>query len=163
MNPIFTTCCALTIIAWHVIFLSLWKDFGSRFDHIIESLKKQRDFVDVEAASFDMVEGKEARTRIQDDIQRRQKQELEVLEEAEKNARISQLQHSIAWLSMDEKIQETEYERTSKRRHDKTCEWIANEPKLKSWIKDDARRRCLWLEGKPGSGTPSLRTRERQC
>ena len=163
MNPIFTTCCALTIIAWHVIFLSIWKDFGSRFDHIIKSLKKQRDFVDVEAASFDVVEGKQSRTMIQDDIQRRQKQELEMLEETEKKARISQLQHSIAWLSMDEKIQETEYERTSKRRHDKTCEWIANEPKLKSWIKDDARRRCLWLEGKPGSGTPSWRTRKFQC
>ena len=150
-------------MAWHVIFLSLWKDFGSRFDYIIESLKKQRDFVDVEAASFDIVEGKESRTRIQDDIQRRQRQEMEMLEETEKNARISQLQHSITWLSMDEKIQETEHERTSKRRHDKTCEWVANEPQLKSWIKDDAQHQCLWLDGKPGSGTLSLRTRGWQC
>ena len=67
--------------------------------------------------------------------------------------RISQLQHSLAWLSIDEKIQETEYERTSKRRHDRTCEWMANEPRLKSWIKDDAKHPCLWLNGKPGSGT----------
>lgn len=82
-----------------------------------------------------------------------------MLEENEKNARISQLQHSLAWLSMDEKIQETEYERTSKRRHDRTCEWMANEPQLKSWIKDDAKRPCLWLDGKPGSGTLSLRAK----
>ncbi|PMD47183.1 hypothetical protein L207DRAFT_448755, partial [Hyaloscypha variabilis F] len=138
--------------AWHIIFLSLWKDFGSRFDNIIKSLKKQRDFVDVEAASFDIVEGKESRIRIQDDIRQRQERELEILEGNEKSARISRLQHCHAWLSMDDKIQDAVYERTSNRRHDKTCDWMANEPQLKSWIKDDARRPCLWLEGKPGSG-----------
>ena len=79
-----------------------------------------------------------------------------MLEEKEKNARISQLQHSIAWLRMDAKIQEIEYERTSKRRHDRTCEWMVNEPQLKSWMKDDAKRPCLWLDGKPGSGILSL-------
>jgi hypothetical protein len=53
---------------------------------------------------------------------------------------------------MDDKVQEAVYERTSNRRHNRTCEWILNEPQLKSWIKDDARRLCLWLEGKPGAG-----------
>jgi hypothetical protein len=94
--------------------------------------------------------------RLQDEIQRRHKRELEELEENEKKTKISQLQHSLAWLSMDEKIQETEYERMSKRRHDRTCEWLAHEPQLKHWIKDDEKRPCLWLEGKPGSGTMSL-------
>ncbi|PQE25152.1 hypothetical protein CJF31_00006017 [Rutstroemia sp. NJR-2017a BVV2] len=142
--------------AWQVVFLSLWKDFGSRFDAIIGSLKKQRDFVDLEAASFDIVEGKESRTSIQNEIRQRQIRDLEMqkrdLEEKEKNARISQLQHSTAWLRMDANIQETEYERTSKRRHDRTCEWMANEPQFRSWMKDDAQRPCLWLDGKPGSG-----------
>ncbi|CZR56608.1 uncharacterized protein PAC_06497 [Phialocephala subalpina] len=32
--------------AWHVIFLSLWKDFRPRFDSIINSLKEQRDLLD---------------------------------------------------------------------------------------------------------------------
>jgi hypothetical protein len=142
------------ITAWHVIFLSLWKDFGSRFDCIIESLKKQRDFVDVEAASFDIVEAKESRIRIQDDIRRRQKRDLETLEENENIVKISQLRHCHAWLSVDNKVQETVYERTSNRRHDRTCEWILKESQLKNWIKDDARRPCLWLEGKPGAGAP---------
>ena len=97
--------------------------------------------------------------RMQDEIRLRQKQELEILEENEKNTRISQLQHSIAWLSIDEKIKETEYERTSKRRHNRTCEWIANEPQLRSWMKDDAKRPCLWLSGKPGAGTLILRVK----
>jgi hypothetical protein len=79
-----------------------------------------------------------------------------MLEEKEKNAKISQLQHSIAWLRMDAKLQETEYERTSQRRHDRTCEWMVNQPQFKSWIQNDAKRPCLWLSGKPGSGMALL-------
>ncbi|PQE05667.1 hypothetical protein CJF30_00007813 [Rutstroemia sp. NJR-2017a BBW] len=67
------------------------EDFGTRFDAIIDSLKKKRDFVDFEATSFDIVEGKESRMRIQDKIRQYQKRYLEMLEEKEKNARISQL------------------------------------------------------------------------
>ena len=140
------------ITAWHIIFLSLWKDFGSRFECIIKSLQKHRDFIDIEAASFDITEAKESRIRMQDDIQKRQRRELEMVEENERNARISQLNHSIAWLSYDEKLQETEYERILKRRHSQTCEWVTNDPPFKSWLKDDVQRPCLWLNGKPGSG-----------
>ncbi|KAI9640653.1 hypothetical protein NHQ30_010957 [Ciborinia camelliae] len=102
--------------AWHVIFLSLWKDFGSRFKGIIESLKEQQDFVDIEAASFNIVEAKESRIR----MQQRQKRELEAIEEVEKNAKISRLQHSITWLTVDDRNQETE-------KHPEVCTLIANE------------------------------------
>ncbi|KAF4633840.1 hypothetical protein G7Y89_g4270 [Cudoniella acicularis] len=141
--------------AWHVIFLSLWKNFGSRFESIIESLKKQRDFVDIEAASFDTVEAKESRKRLQDEIRHNQKQEQEMVEENEKYVETSQLQHSVAWLSTDEKTQERAYERAL-RRYDKTCQWVMNEPRWKSWIKDDLTNPYLWLDGKPGSGEPFL-------
>jgi hypothetical protein len=90
--------------------------------------------------------------RLQEDIRRNQKREQERVEENEKNTRTSQLEHSISWLSSDEKVQETAYERTSRRRHDKTCQWISNEPQWKAWIKDDLKSPCLWLDGKPGSG-----------
>jgi hypothetical protein len=115
-------------------------------------LKKQQNFVDVEAVSFDIEAASESRIRIPDDIRQRQKRDLEILEENEKNMRISQLQHCHAWLSMDDKIQEAVYERTVAKRHDITCEWILNEPHLKTWLKDDARHQWLWLEGKPGAG-----------
>ena len=96
---------------------------------------------------------------MQHEVQRRQKREQDMLEENEKNLRISQLQHSIAWLSNDEKIQETQCERTSNRRHAGTCEWMANEPQFKNWIQDDTKRSCLWLDGKPGSGSVSWHPR----
>jgi hypothetical protein len=139
-------------LAWHLLFLSLWKDFGSRFDNIIESLKKQRDFVDTEAVSIDIVEAKQSRNRVQDEIQQRQKRDMEILEQSERSTRIAHLQHSVAWLSVDETIQEMEFEVKSSRRHEKTCEWIMKEPQMKAWLKDDTKHPLLWLNGKPGAG-----------
>ena len=80
------TFCAL---AWTLLFLSLWKDFQGRFAKIIESLKKQRDFVDTEAASLDIVEAKDSRARLQYEIERRQKESIEALERSEKNESIN--------------------------------------------------------------------------
>ena len=147
---------ALYSLAWSILFLSLWKDFQSRFATIIESLKKQRDFVDTEAASINIVESKDSRALIQYEIERRQKESIEALERNERNERIARLQHSVEWLSVDDTVQETEYERMSRRRHEGTCEWIDEVAQMKSWLKDDIRHPLLWLSGKPGAGVISL-------
>jgi transposase len=136
----------------------LWKDFQSRFDNIIESLKKQRDFVDMEAASLDIVEAKDSRARLQYEIERRKKESNEALERNEKNERIARLQHSVEWLSVDDTVQETEYERMSRRRHDGTCEWIYRVVQMNNWLKNDTKHPLLWLSGKPGAGMMSMYT-----
>lgn len=146
-------------LAWFILFLSLWKDFNSRFSNIIDSLKKQRDFVDTEAASLDIVEAKESRVKLQYDIERRQKESNEALELNERNDKIARLQHSIEWLSVDDTAQETEYERMFRRRHEGTCEWIERLPQINNWLKDDTKHPLLWLSGKPGAGIMSLSTR----
>jgi hypothetical protein len=138
--------------AWHLLFLSLWKDFGSRFKSIIESLEKQREFVDIEALSIDIVEAKESRKRAQEEIHERKKRYQEFLDYNEKNTRISQLQYAVDWLSVNDSIQDNEYERISHRRHDATCQWIAEEPSINVWMKDDTKAPLLWLNGKPGAG-----------
>jgi hypothetical protein len=137
------------------MFMLFWKDFQSRFANIIESLKKQRDFVDTEAVSFDIVEARDYRVRIQYEIERRQKEAIELLERNEKNDSITRLQQSVQWLSVDDTLQETEYERISRRRHDGTCEWIDGTFQLKNWLRDDSRNSVLWLSGKPGAGKTS--------
>lgn len=108
--------------------------------------------MDKEAASFDIVEGKEARVRQQEEVLQRQKRDLEILERDKAAERVVQLQHSLEWLSNDDKIQEAEKERLSIRRHDQTCEWVTKEPKMKAWLKDDMKQPILWLSGKPGAG-----------
>jgi hypothetical protein len=144
----------LTIAAaWHILFLSLWKDFEGRFSRIINALKEQRDFVDREAASIDIAESKDVRSRLLEAIRRGEEESKQRFELEEKNARIMQLQHSMTWLSIDDEVQETEYDRISQRRHKGTCGWILEEPQMRAWITQDTKYPVLWLSGKPGSGT----------
>jgi hypothetical protein len=143
------------LIGWTILFLSLWKDFQSRFATVIESLKKQRDFVDTEAASIDIIEAKESRAKVQCEIEQRQKESIEALEQTEKNEKIARFQHSVEWLACDDTAQETEFERMSCRRHEGTCEWIDKLSQMKRWFKDDTKHSLLWLSGKPGAGMSS--------
>ncbi|PVH68513.1 hypothetical protein DL98DRAFT_599456 [Cadophora sp. DSE1049] len=118
--------------AWHILFLSLWKDFGARFTSIIDGLKKQRDFVDREAVSINILESKDSRLRAQEEIEQRQKQDLLVIEQNETILKNLHLQHSVAWFS--------------------TCGWVLKQPQMESWLKDDAKNTVLWLSGMPGAG-----------
>ncbi|KAH6692826.1 hypothetical protein BKA61DRAFT_714437, partial [Leptodontidium sp. MPI-SDFR-AT-0119] len=129
--------------AWHVLFLSLWRDYKTRFSGIIDGLKKQRDFLDTEAMSIHMSESKESREKLQNEIQENQRNSLAILEQFESKAKISRLQHAVAWLSVDDKTQEDNYERISNRRHDETCRWIAKNDQFHSWRRDDERHSVL--------------------
>ncbi|KAH6703303.1 hypothetical protein BKA61DRAFT_636254 [Leptodontidium sp. MPI-SDFR-AT-0119] len=140
--------------AWHVLFLSLWRDYKKRFSGIIEGLEEQQVFLDAEAMSIHMSESKDARAQLQKEIQENQKKSLATLEQSEAEARIARLQHSIAWLSVDDKTQEDNYERISDRRHNETCHWIANNGEFLSWRRDDGKNPVLWISGKPGAGEP---------
>jgi hypothetical protein len=142
----------LTFPAWRLLFASLWKDFGGRFSGIINDLKKQRDFVDREAASIDIVESKASRVQHQQEIKEQRDHALMLLEEREKEAKISRKRHAVAWLSVDVRDQEEHYERISKRRHDETCKWVVQQPCMEAWIKNDSKSPLLWLNGKPGAG-----------
>jgi hypothetical protein len=142
----------LTFPAWHLLFISLWKDFGSRFSGIIDDLKRQRDFVDREAASIDIAESKASRSQHQEEIKRRREHSLMLLEQSETEARISRKRHAIAWLSVDVRDQEEHYERISSRRHEDTCKWVVRQSHMESWIRDDVKNPLLWLNGKPGAG-----------
>jgi hypothetical protein len=130
----------------------LWKDFQGRFKGIIDSLKKQRDFLDAEAASIHIVEAQESRLGMQDELLRSWQHDQEMLELTEKSRRIMQFQHSVGWLSVDEKVQDSHYDRILRRRHDKTCEWILGEPRMMAWLRHDSKSPLLWLSGKPGAG-----------
>lgn len=132
-------------VAWHIVFISLWKDFQGRFQGIVDSLKKQRDFLDAEAASIHILEAKESRLKMQEDLHRFWKHEQIKLELAEKERGVMQFQHTVAWLAVDEKVQDSHYHRISGRRHDKTCSWILGDAKMKSWLNYDSKSPILWL------------------
>jgi hypothetical protein len=142
-------------LAWHIIFLSLWKDFGGRFGAIVYNLKKQRDFVDRETTSLHIAEVKGSLKRSREDFEQNTKTFLDILEEHETDARIARLRHAVAWLSVEESDQQQGYERSLARRHVTTCKWILSDTLMKQWISDDSNNPILWLTGKPGAGMTS--------
>jgi hypothetical protein len=133
--------------------MSLWKDFRARFNGILHTLEKHRDFLDREAISIDMVEDRTARSRFLEDISERQRQMAAALESNEQANRLAQFQNSISWLAADDKMQEAERCRRSARKHVGTCEWIGQVPEMKAWLKDDGSEPVIWLTGKPGAGS----------
>lgn len=133
--------CADPIIAWHIVFDSLWKDFGTRFNGILDSLARHRDLVDKEAMSIEILDARSLRI-----------QEQHRLEQREKDRRVSQLQDSIAWLAVEDRILEDDLYRLSQRRQPGTCDWVLGISKLISWVADDDEEPILWLKGIPGAG-----------
>lgn len=119
----------------------MWKDFESRFKGILDSLKKQRDFLDAEAVSFNIVEAQIWRMKMEEEFKHR-----------EAEAKIAQLSHSIAWLAVDDSLQEDLLELRSDRHYRGTCEWVAKVPQMISWNIDDCNEPLLWLKGIPGAG-----------
>jgi hypothetical protein len=87
-------------------------------------LKKQRDFVNAEAALINITKLAELRVKLQFDIEQRQKASTKALERNEKSERMARLKSSVKWLAVNDIVQETEFERMSCQRHSGTCEWI---------------------------------------
>ncbi|KAH7355340.1 hypothetical protein BKA65DRAFT_395437 [Rhexocercosporidium sp. MPI-PUGE-AT-0058] len=138
-------------IAWHLLFHSLWKDFAARHVHIIDSLQKNKDCIDGEAAALTAATIAEKMRILQ------QEKEMQLaLDQNETKLKIAQLQHSIAWLAVDDGQQEVEFDRISRRRHDDTCKWVVETPEFKSWMDSQVAKPLVWVSGKPGAGKSTL-------
>lgn len=128
---------------WKQAFHALWKNYRARFDGLIQNLARNRDLVDKEAASFDIVESKACRQRLLEDIDKREAERQEW-----------QLRDTIAWLDLkgQDREQDELLDRYLTSREAGTCEWILRHPVLSTWVDDDEQEPLLWINGKPGSG-----------
>jgi hypothetical protein len=129
--------------AWKVIFDSLWKSFGNRFDAILTDLARHRDLVDREAVSIDIVEAQATRKQAQEELDRQ-----------EKRRRATELREVTAWLALKDQDQEDDLDRIATKCQPGTCDWILNHSKARPWVNGEARKSVLWLTGIPGSGKP---------
>ncbi|RFU29393.1 hypothetical protein B7463_g6916, partial [Scytalidium lignicola] len=133
--------------SWQVLFDSLWRDFNSRFNSIIESITRHRDLVDKEATSIDIAEARVWRVRAQEEV-----------EEREHDKRIQQLNRTIDWLRIDGDfhIPDDDLYRFSKSCLSGTCKWILRDKILVNWRKDDEHHPVMWMKGIPGAGKTIL-------
>ncbi|KAI9855169.1 MAG: hypothetical protein M1813_000528 [Trichoglossum hirsutum] len=131
--------------AWKIIFDSLWKSFGHRFDGILADLTRHKDLVDREALSIGLVEAQAAR-----------KKALEGLNKEEKKRRATELREVLTWLAVDRQDWEDDLDRIAAKRQPGTCDWFINHSKVRSWVSGEATKPILWLTGIPGSGKSIL-------
>jgi len=122
----------------------MWKNFDARFDNILQSLKANRDLVDQEAISIDIVEARSWR-----------RQAEAAVREREKKAKIAQLQGAIDWLAIDDP-QENDLDRLLQTICPDTADWISSNEKIKSWIFHDEGQSMMWLKGIPGGGKSTI-------
>ncbi|KAI9791132.1 MAG: hypothetical protein M1816_004363 [Peltula sp. TS41687] len=137
---------------WRCFFSSCWARFDLRFKGILESLAKNCELVDREAASIGIVEAKAWRTKA-----------MEEMAEKEKQSSIVQFQAVVSWLQVGDSVQEDELDQYLRRCHVGTCDWITRNSKISAWMRQGMEQKILWLKGKPGSGILSTYLHAYDC
>ncbi|EXJ68082.1 uncharacterized protein A1O5_08697 [Cladophialophora psammophila CBS 110553] len=129
------------LAAWILLFESGWKSFELRFKNILKNLAYHQDLVDKEATAFNLVEATSYRRKVEEEIAK-----------AEQERESSHLQAVLAWLCVEDILQENNLWRLGEKRLDGTCDWIFNIPQYQAWLKNVDRSPLLWLTGSRGSG-----------
>lgn len=128
--------------AWQQLFLSAWKDFRSRFQGILDSLKRHKALIESQATLVEFEESQAARALAEDRYLRK-----------EENERKTQLITVRTWLKglrshIDQKVAMSE-----RAEYPETGRWLLNYPKLKIWFDiQSSEVRILWINGIPGAG-----------
>lgn len=130
------------MLAWRQLFRSAWKDFKTRFQHILDDLYRHKLLVERQASLIEYQVSQAERANVRNS--------LTVLEEAERKNRHLAV---VNWLSATDAILDQEAS-TAMRSEDPTAgRWVFEEPKMKAWV-DPAKSAVplLWMNGIPGAG-----------
>ncbi|KAF8856921.1 hypothetical protein BDZ45DRAFT_624593 [Acephala macrosclerotiorum] len=141
---------------WKLMFLTSWGRFQSRFDNILEDMKRHGELVDKEANAYDIAEARQMRQ----DIRAWREESLEQVERLEKEQAAKQYKSIMSWLKADESDQLAIFDAISTEgtKFPGTCSWILSNPKIRSWLEKKPDHSMLWLQGIPGSGKSVLST-----
>lgn len=130
--------------AWHVWFACSWGIFERRFDKIVQKLRIHCGRLDQEAAAAHFLEMRKFRDNChleEDDLERRH---------------IRMARDVLGWLSAGENRQEERLHEISDDRQLEACNWVLDDPQVRSWIEDDYGEAVLWMTGIPGAGKSFL-------
>lgn len=147
-------------------FRTAWKDFKSRFRHILGDLQRHKSLIESHANIIQIQEAQEARDATKDVFSKLlhdntlQVQEALAAREATHDSFMKVFQsnrdnqHVFVqnWLSpVNVKVDQEGY---IAMRHGDTGQWILNNDAIKSWMDpNDQTMPIVWLTGIPGAGT----------
>jgi hypothetical protein len=128
-----------------VVFDSLWKSFGFRFQSILKGLSRYEQLLTKELTPRGIIAEQEWKIKAQEEIFRQEKRTQDFY-----------LHDSLAWLKLADEQQDDELERLSSKRHKGTCQWILKNHLFQNWKEDRNSGQILWVKGIPGAGEISL-------
>ena len=133
----------MTSTGWRKLFDASWRNFGARFRAIKENLAQNRDLVDREAMSLEIVEARESRETLFRDIERRENED-----------RDAHLEKVFSWLDLNglDREQDDLIDKFTSARQENTCVWLLENLKVREWLDEEDDLAVVWLKGKPGSG-----------
>jgi hypothetical protein len=132
--------------AWKQLFLSTWKDFRTRFQGILDSLRRHKSLIEGQASLVEFEASQAAREVAENNFRQ--------IEEAErKRQRIAVKE----WLSPASSHLDQENATATRMEYPNTGQWLFNYEKMKSWCDPHASNiPLLWLNGIPGAGMVQL-------
>jgi hypothetical protein len=137
----------IDVEVWRKLFKALWKDFRSKFEGILKSLRRHKELIENRAALAQY-------TIYQEDIQKL-KAEIEELVLEERNTKLRRVQE---WLATKSEAQ-INHERfvAERNKYPGTGRWILKHGPISSWMTADVPTTCLlWMIGVPGAGKTML-------
>lgn len=128
-------------VGWVLLFPSAWERFDKRLRLILDDLTVYGQLAGEEQTASRLIKAQEERERRQNETDRENE-----------GKSIIERQNVWTWLEASKLDQEQELYDLVSRCHQGSCDWVYDNPKIKSWFQQGPDHSVLWLKGKPGSG-----------
>ncbi|KAJ8062489.1 hypothetical protein OCU04_009019 [Sclerotinia nivalis] len=131
---------------WKRLFRATWKDFNSRFEHILKGLKQHKELVESQASVLHIQQYQIDQAGFRDSFKK-------VEEERHRSRRLALLN----WLAATNSKLDQESAAAMRSDYPASGNWILHESRMKSWL--DLRQSTipiLWMNGIPGAGKTIL-------
>ncbi|KAF8535606.1 hypothetical protein BDD12DRAFT_854662 [Trichophaea hybrida] len=132
--------------AWTIVFTALWKDFGTRFQKILDSLERHSRLIECQASLTEFEAAQTAR--------RQTEHSFNELRKAEKERQMISV---TKWLAPSEVHQDQERFTAIRRPYPGSCGWVFKNTAMKNWLDSSLGKHSgLWINGIPGAGKTIL-------
>jgi hypothetical protein len=131
----------LTYTALAQIFSRTWKTYRTRFQYIIDDIKRRKELIEsgANAVQFQMLEKSLALAEAESQQQR----------EVHDREKMSFVRDWLAAAPVQEDHEENQRVRNA---HTGSCEWVLGTTRFQTWEDFDSDSPLLWIHGIPGAG-----------
>jgi hypothetical protein len=145
---------------WRQIFRSIWKDFETRFKHILDSLSQHRQLIVEQAQLLHFQQSQIDLQSLMLHIQQYEHDRSERMILLEKEAKYEEDKKYLTvleWFSgADSTVLDHDTFRGIRSQYAGSGDWILKDEKVQNWMEPDTpESSVLWINGIPGAGRPS--------